>query len=1342
MGVFIFLIGVAILIYQIRINSKYNSIRNMQDGFILIIKNLEDRIKSLELNKAIADKEDIQVFQKEVREKDETEINTTVNGKKDGLWVSWYDASRKKAEGNYLAGKRNGLWTWWYEDGQKKAEVNYKNGSEEGTLTMWHYNGNRKLLITYENGEIISRKEWDETGGESRESSLADSKNEAVEVTAPNGPANDPKPSQIPISIGKKKENEFFVKLERNLAGIWKKLEKQFIENWTGILGSIIMVIGVGFLGIYTALKISAPGRFILISGFSVMLGGLFFYLHKKPDWLKLALWLRSSAGAIFLFACTGSITIPGLRWIESGPVLLLILSTGVLVNLYLGYIGKNQGLASLHVLLSLVGVWIIPSSPTTLIIGAIITLFGVGLTYREKWNAHLLLTITSFAVFHLTYWLSLNHPINVEEKIYGIVTILAVGIASALVHYRDAYSSKTFERLPFIVHLVNWFYFGLSLYLYSEGSQIATFALAGGSIAAYLLSRRAKKLNIRWLFLTDTLIAQVTAIICLATLFNWQVDGSIIWASIFIEGLLFLFIAQKENDLFLYKVGTGAITIVGSSLLFYSSLSFDQLNRGLLHSQPGSLLVSAISATYFLYYSGKSSTIDLSGLFKFFNLKFNENIRHPLLSIIVGFMLVSYYSQIFQISWSIYTVVGLLAALLFLRDKLQSVELDLITIIFLAGAHIVNWYALSHIKDQSYVEILIVGLPILVASAMSIKLSFVKSVSGFLNWIGVYLFSIHLIFLSYYLLNPISALAVAFGWMALALAAILLVNLVSKKSAQYHHLDRYILHAGYTVIVLFLIRHVYFDLNSDELLGMMKGRIWVALFAFIVFLVWATAKNKANADYNSWKYLHPLFAELILLFSFFTLNFELSYKDLALTWLGMAITTFAVANWKHGLIGRLTLYSFVLFLLSIIQQFYIYFIVFTNARDTGIPIQEFISASVFILFSLVFLIVFYRYAKLKFDCPPALRYLEKVVEMINRQVAAIGVYVYSVFILLITYLMFAPTSDIIPGIIWLLLSAILITLSVSFYGKRFKVLYVDRYLLHIFYLFIAAFLIRHVLVHIQIENYVGMFKIRFLIEILAISVFAYCATIKRPDTATYKSWDYLHPLLIELLIVFSIFTIALEVDGIWQPLIWVALSFSFAIVGSSKYESLSRLLFYSLLLYWVAAFQTAFITSSYVVPSNETFAQPWIYGTLSLIFQFAFLIYFYLKSNVVNVVLPKSLVFLTKPIGQVEKHRNAYVFYPLIVCTAIFLFWTFDKSLLTLLWVIECLAILMISLVLRKQHFRYVALGSLAICIIRLVFFDMAQSSTLTRAIAFLSVGVIMLVMNSLYNKFKSRFE
>jgi hypothetical protein len=1125
---------------------------------------------------------------------------------------------------------------------------------------------------------------------------------------------------------------------------LWAKLEKQFIENWTGILGSVIMVIGVGFLGIYAALKISALGRFILISGFATILVCLFFYLRKKTDWIKLALWLRSSAGAIFLFACAGSIAIPGLKWVETETMQLVILSFGVIANLFLGYIGNNQGLASLHVLLSLVGVWILPSTPIFLIVGGIITLFGVALTYREKWDYHLLLTISSFFIFHLFYWLSLNHVVSNLNRINGIVTILIVGIAVALVHYREAYSKKIFEKVPFIVHLVNWFYFGLGLYLYSNGSQVSTFVLAGGSIAAFLLARRAKKLDIRWLYLTDTLIAQLTAIISLTTLFRWQVDQSIILATIFIESLLFLFIAKKENDVLLYKIGSVTINLIGIALLYYCFANFDNSNHLLLYKQAGSILASAVLGTVFLFYSNKTNTLDISGLYSPLNIKLNEKTAHPLLGIIVGTLFVSYYIHLFEFNWSVYSLVGLLLVVLFIRNKIQSVEFAFITIIFLVGSHIVNWYELYHIQDQSHLQLLVVGLPILITSALSIKYSFVNVLSKYLNWIGVYLFTIQLTLLSYFLLNPISILAVSLSWLFLSLLAIIVVKLISKKSFQYHQIERYILHMGYALIGIFLIRHIFINLYFEESWGPIKGRILVEIFAIIVFVIWAITKKEVSSNYKSWKYLHPVLVELVLIFTFSTISFELNYQYLPLTWLGMASIIFVLANWKSESIARITVYSFILFILSIIQQLYIYYNIHINTISTSpFPNQTFILTSVFIVLSLSYLIAFYKRAQLiDINWPYLVSFMKPFGNELNKSVAFIGIYFFGAFLLLITYYMFESVSEIIPGVIWLILSAVIASISLFCYGKRSNFLNVDRYMLHLTYLFFVAFLIRHLLVHIQLESYIGIFKIRLLIEFLAIGVFIYCATLKKPETSTYKSWDYLHPLLIELLILFSILTIALEVDAIWQPIIWVVMSFIFAVLGNSKYEKLSRLLFYSLIMYWVAAFQTAFITSTYVVPSNYIYAQPWVYGTVSLLFQFAFLLYFYLKCSFEKIDLPKSLLFFSELIDKVQKRRNIYVFYPLIICTAIFLFWTFDKSLLTLLWVLECLMIFIISIVLKKQHFRYVALGALAICIVRLIFFDLSQSSTLTRAIVFLSVGIIMLLMNSLYNKFKNRFE
>jgi hypothetical protein len=1120
------------------------------------------------------------------------------------------------------------------------------------------------------------------------------------------------------------------------------RMEQQFAENWTGILGSVILVIGVGFLGIYAALKLSAVGRFSLITGFAAVLCGLFFYLHKKEEWLKMALWLRSSAGAIFLFACVGVNGIPGLQWTGNETIALVLLFLGILVNLFLGYICGKQSFASLHVLLSLVSITIIPLSPLTLIVGGVVTLFGVALTYREKWDYHLLFTISCFAVFHLYYWNSIKQNISQNERITGIIIILVIGLAVALVHYRKAYATKKFERVPFVVHLINWLYFGMGLFLYSNGNKFATPFLAAGSIAAFILARKARKMDIRWLYHTDTLIAQVIAITALATLVRWEVDTIFILSAIFAEGLLFIFIAQKEKDNLLYKIGTVTLNLIGLTLLFYSLKTIDYTNQILIIHHTISLIIASLLGLTYVIYSSLHNEMDVSSLFSVVDIKLKERTKHPVLACILGGLFISYFLHIFHYNWGVYSIVTLLVPILYLRNKMQSVELGLVSILLLIGAHIINWDQLYKFQHEQ-TSIIILGLPLLVTSFLSVRWSFVKQISKYFNWVGVYLFAIQLILLSYYLLLPLSILAPGGGWLALSVIAITMAKLISKSAKDFRLVDRYILHAGYVLLGLFLFRDLFYHLSINEFWGPFKGRIWMDLIAILVFAYWGIIKKPESAVYKTWKYLHPLFLELILAFSILNIALELNYNYLPLAWITLAFVAFFLAIWKHNTIGRLHVYSFCLFVASVIHELILYQISINEAtKALTFSDQPFQLACVFIALSFTYLLLFFKYADLQsINLPLVLNFMQSISKALLKSAAFIGVYLFGGFILWISYLMFAPVSSFIPGVLWILLSVVAVTLAIISQIKPSRFIGVGMYLQQLGYIYIASFLIRHLLVHIQLEGFVGPFKIRLLIEVLALAIFLFWATLKT-KTFTNKSWDYLHPLFVELILGFVVFIIALEVNGIWQPIIWIVMAFILSLLGNSKRVNLSRLLFYSLLMYWSAAFQTTFVTSTYFVPSPKLLNQPWIYGSVSVLLQFVFLGYFYMKCSFEKIELPKALLFLRNSILSIHKNRNTFVFYPLIICTAVFLFWTFDHSVLTLLWVVECAMVLVLSVLLKEQHFRYIALGSLAICIIRLVFYDMAQESKLSRALVFLGVGIIMLGMNSVYNKYKGRFK
>jgi hypothetical protein len=368
-------------------------------------------------------------------------------------------------------------------------------------------------------------------------------------------------------------------------------------------------------------------------------------------------------------------------------------------------------------------------------------------------------------------------------------------------------------------------------------------------------------------------------------------------------------------------------------------------------------------------------------------------------------------------------------------------------------------------------------------------------------------------------------------------------------------------------------------------------------------------------------------------------------------------------------------------------------------------------------------------------------------IKSIERHITWIGIYLFALQGFILIYFIFNPISPFIPGVLWITLSLAALE-SAGFLRKKYAGGLEfrgepDRYLLHIGYAAILAFLARHLLVHLQSEIYLGLFKIRFLIELFALLIFIYWAAYKKPaEGKLYKSWIYLHPLFIELILVFSVLTISIEIETFWHPISWMGFAFIGLILGRKLKEDFSRLRFYSLVFAWITAFQVAFLSSSYVTPSTRWYDQSWLSGAAAIVLQFIYLYYFYHYGELNKISLPAAMNFLGSWVGAVKRRKTRWIFYPVIVCVAIFLYWSFDKSILTLLWVIECFFIFVLSILLREKQFRYVALAGVVLCVGRLIFYDLAQSGTLTRALVFLGVGVIMLMMNSVYNKYKHKFN
>lgn len=63
------------------------------------------------------------------------------DGKRDGLWKSWYENGLPWSETTFVLGKKNGKTTTWYDNGKKRYEGFYTNDKESGRWMFWKEDG-------------------------------------------------------------------------------------------------------------------------------------------------------------------------------------------------------------------------------------------------------------------------------------------------------------------------------------------------------------------------------------------------------------------------------------------------------------------------------------------------------------------------------------------------------------------------------------------------------------------------------------------------------------------------------------------------------------------------------------------------------------------------------------------------------------------------------------------------------------------------------------------------------------------------------------------------------------------------------------------------------------------------------------------------------------------------------------------------------------------------------------------------------------------------------------------------------------------------------------------------
>ncbi len=105
---------------------------------------------------------------------------------------------------------------------------------------------------------------------------------------------------------------------------------------------------------------------------------------------------------------------------------------------------------------------------------------------------------------------------------------------------------------------------------------------------------------------------------------------------------------------------------------------------------------------------------------------------------------------------------------------------------------------------------------------------------------------------------------------------------------------------------------------------------------------------------------------------------------------------------------------------------------------------------------------------------------------------------------------------------------------------------------------------------------------------------------------------------------------------------------------------------------------------------------------------------------------------------------KNGRMLFPIFatLLATILLFYQVEGNLLTISWTVEALALMILGFLTLERIFRLLGLGLFAICLIKLVFIDLAGVETLFRILSFIVLGLILLVVSFAYTRYRDTIK
>lgn len=1092
-----------------------------------------------------------------------------------------------------------------------------------------------------------------------KEESVNDKETPELEENLETQPVYEPEPQPEPQVY----EEEVYV--ESAFSILIKKIEHQFAENWTGILGTAIMVLGIGYLSIYTALKVSPMFRILILWLYAGILVGSYFFFKTKEKWFKTGLWLRSAGASLFLFGCFGASQIPALTFIHSIPIAYSLIGIGIAINLYVGYIIRQQTFLSLHVILSILILCVIPEKLLiTFLLASITATAGIILSYKEKWEYHLLIVISCFIIFDIWFTQGTN-TLSASQNIFAILGIILVSVSCMYMQYRNIYANTHFDRIAFVTHLTNWVLFALGLILHSTGSKIKIFVLFTAGVLCLFAALFARMKKIFWLYHLDGMVSFLLFALSIIMLNDWRVGSDIIACGLYALVITCLFIVYKNKEILLSKIFLGlnhifCLFIFGFFVLHVNP-STEQTN--ITNSFACLIVMMFMTLLVPVFCSIKKEFLKIDSFIAKKDLSLN-GVFSVLFSIL---FFLSWYHAI-EISFY-YPLLFIALLWCFLRFKFKTNTFDFGRFTFLIIT-IATGLTLILTEPKSNLDVVFaLGIVSVITFNWFVKLLYTDdSTIKTIGIIGVNILLVSLLY-KYFVLYYIIQI---FGLFVIALLNHEFLWIQFKRNTL--SVSNQILLYGFC-IALSIFGSFLFLYNTQFLNNTEIGLIAIGLSVIETYILFADKiRNKSNVIISGWGNLSVLNSEFIL-FNALVFGFSCIEIDYIPVYLGaLALLTFWVFQ-KTEKIKRYNIYSFILLMSSILVSVYLAIDEVNAANKTMLYVTQATCILLSVVYSYLQIKCLKEKGKMFIAILPILQNLWIITLLFIQVEMAYLPLLFMLLAILNFGLIAYKKIDLVPESV-LMIGLLSILISVLYSIKELNQFSLLDWVLQ---LSSIALLIVLVLL-MNKKDFVKSFKIDYQIVI--------------------NIWLSI--------IMFS------QLEHKWLPVFWAVTAIINLCLYYKKIGTKKEI---SIVYYLLANFHLAFISFNYYESKFE-FVYLIIFALLAL---YIFIIYKYIEDF---------------------KFRNSIIIYPATFSIGLFLFLSFDKGILTFFWILESLGLLILGIILKEKYFRYVSLSLVGVCVIRLMFFDLSNADFLIRALVLLGVGVVLLIMNTLFKKYKERFD